>query len=597
MYPVSNTYRTKILSPEVRVRRITGTLDSVTFGTEDILKDSLKYSNQMAKGADISLGGVFAGTLNLTFLRTFSDGIARGSWRGRIIHLSIGLKIGENTWEDVPLGVFEIDDAEHSELGVTITAYDYMPRFDKTLIVSESSGYPFDFLKYCCTQCHVTFGMTRAQVEALPNGDEYIGIYASNDMTTYRDMVSYLAAVLGGYATMDRSGKLVVRTFASSADLTVNKNQRASGGSWCDFKTTYTGVSVVNMEDDTVRYYGAEIDNGLTMKLGSNPFMQFGTDATKEEMAEAILGSLSAFEYTPFKCASFIDPAIDLGDIIDYTQGLAGTLSKGMVMKITYTFNKGINLEGFGRNPALFGAQSKTDKNIAGLISKEDSGKYRISLVTFTNVAAVNITSAWTQLAHLRIGVMDSQNILLHGVIKTSLTEAGTVYVRFRLNGEPLPFIHACQFPVGEDTITLFLPIAISNELVNDLRVDIMSTDGVGIVDVDNAKIALQGVGVTTGDWDGFIEIEETYAFPFQAGLGFAYQEGTTVGITTNTSSDEPEAEDEYSFPFQAGLGFAYIETQRTDLNTFPIIENIETEDGQYKLMTEDGLSNIITED
>ena len=595
MYPVSSDYINKILSTEVRVRRIKGTLDSVPFETRDILADSLKYNNQIAKGADISLGGVFTGALELTFLKSFSDGITRGSWRGRKINLSIGLKLGENLWEDVPIGVFEIDNAEHSEIGVSITAYDNMPKFDKKLVINTSSGYPYDYLYYCCTRCGVTMGMTRAQVEALPNGDEYIGIYPENDMTSYRDMVSWVACTLGGYATINRTGALVIRTFSDTANLTVNKIQRAKGGSWCDFITTYTGVSVVNMEDDTVRYYGASIDDGLTMKLGSNPFMQFGTDETKERMANAIIGSLSAFQYTPFKCSSFIDPAIDLGDIINYTQGLAGTLSKGMVMKVTYTFNKGIKLEGFGRNPALFGAQSKTDKNIAGLISREDSGKDRITIVDFENVSQIDIDSSWHQIAKLRIGVMESQNILLHGVVKTELEEAGMVFIRYKLNGEVLPFIHVCQFPIGDDTVTLFLPIAISNEFVNDIIVEIMGDEAVGIVDVGNAKIALQGVGVMTGNWDGFIEIEDTYSFQFKKGLGFDYEDDAET--TTNSSSVNPAATDTYAFGFGAGIGFAYSETQNTDLKTFGVVLGIATEDGSYHLTTEDGQNNIVTEE
>lgn len=602
MYQVSNDYRNKILSAGVRGRRITGRLDSISFTSADILADSLKYTNQMAKGADISLGGVFTGTLNLSFMRSFSDNIQRGSWRGRKISLSVGLKIDENTWEDIPLGVFVIDNAEHSTTGVDITAYDYMPRFDKTLSISQTAGYPYDYLNYCCTRCNVLLGMSRAEVEALPNGTEYLGMYPESDMTTYRDLVSWIACTLGGYATINREGKLEIRTFASGTDIALNKNQRAAGGKWCDFETTYTGVSIVNMEDDTVRYYGATIDDGLTMKIGSNPFMQYGTDETKERMANAIIEALSRFIYTPFVCSSFVDPAIDLGDIIDYTQGLAGTLSKGMVMKITYTFNKGVKLEGFGRNPALFGAQSKTDKNIAGLISKEDSGKDRVTIVDFENVSEIDIDSSWEQVAKLRIGVMESQNILLHGVIKTELEEAGTVYVRYKLNGEVLPFIHACQFPIGEDTITLFLAIHISNEFVNDIIVEIMGDEAIGFVDVGNAKIALQGVGVTTGNWDGVIQIPEEggepeyYSFPFNMGLGFGYSDGEPQFIE-NDDSRTINSGDSYSFPFHAGLGFAYSETQNTRITIETPSYRLTTEDGTYNLTTEDGSGNIVTEE
>ena len=592
MYNVSNAYRAKILSNGVRVRRITGTLGSIPFTTEDILANSLKFTNQMAKGADISLGGVFAGEISLTFLRTFSDQIERGTWRGKILRISIGLKIDEDTWEDIPLGVFEIDNADHSSTGVDITAYDYMPRFDKNLSINETAGYPYDLLNYCCRMCNVRMGLSREEIEELPNGTEYLGIYPDNDMSTFRDLISWVSCTLGGYATMNRAGELEVRTFASNTDITLNKVQRASGGKWSDFRTSYTGLSVVDIENDTVRYYGASVDNGLTMKLGSNPLMQYGSDATKTRMANAILNALSNFNYTPFSCSSFVDPAIDLGDIIDYTEGLAGTLSRGMVMKFTYTFNKGIKLEGFGKNPALFGAQSKTDKNIAGLVNRGSEAD-RISIISFANVIAIGIDDEWREVARLRIGVMNSQIVMMHGVIRLNLSEAGTVYVRFRLNGEYLPFIHVLQFPVGLDTITLFLPLSISNELVNDFRVEIQSPDGVGIIAVDNAKIALQGVGVTTGNWDGYIEIEDEYSFPFQRGLGFNYEDEAEV--VTSSSILPITARDTAAFPLQAGLVFGYTETNNTRITMEGRVFRITTEDGR-RLATEDG-QNIITEE
>lgn len=595
MYNVSQAYRSKIFSL-VHRRRIVGTLDGISFTTEDVMRDSLSLRSQMASGADVRLGGVFASTLSLTFLRSFADNISRKTWRGKVINISVGLNLHDDVWEDVPLGVFVIDDATHSATGVTITAYDNMLKFDKDLVFDQSSGYPYDFLNACCTACHVTLGMTRAQVEALPNGNQYLGIYEDNDMTTYRDLVSWTACTLCGYATIDRTGKLVVRTFKTEVDLTIGIYHRGSGGIWSDFDTYFTGASLVNIADETTEYYGIEQgDTGLTMNIGSNPLLQYGSDTDRETRVMNIVNALvDNFVYTPFKNKSFLDPAIDLGDIIEYTDGLAGTSSIGMVMKITYTFNKGVVLEGFGRNPAQYGAQSKTDKNIAGLMSKETGNQYRITIISFTNVADVAVGSSWRQLAHMRIGVMESQTALLHGVVKITLNSAGTVYIRYKLNGDVLPFIHVCQFPIGEDTITLFLPLAISNEFVNDLKVEIMSTDGAGIVAVGDGNITLQGVGVTTGAWDGYIEIADEFAFPFRAGLGFSYTDDAEV--ETNSNAISVSASDSFAFPLQAGIGFSYSETQDTRVTLESLSFKLTVESGDGHLLTEEGGENIITE-
>jgi hypothetical protein len=142
----------------------------------------------------------------------------------------------------------------------------------------------------------------------------------------------------------------------------------------------------------------------------------------------------------------------------------------------------------------------------------------------------------------------------------------------------------------------LFLPIPISNEFVNDIKIDIMSGDGAGTIDVGDVNIALQGTGVTTGNWDGYIEIEDSYSFPFHAGLWFSYTETENTGISLSSSIDELEASDSYSFPFQTGIGFSYSETQNTRITTEVQVLKLTTEDGLNNLATEDGLTNIITE-
>jgi hypothetical protein len=67
---------------------------------------------------------------------------------------------------------------------------------------------------------------------------------------------------------------------------TIDDAHRFTGGSFSDYVTRYTGLSVVNMEDSTTSYYAEDEDDGLTMNLGSNPFLQYGVAATKERWQE-----------------------------------------------------------------------------------------------------------------------------------------------------------------------------------------------------------------------------------------------------------------------------------------------------------------------
>lgn len=94
------------------------------------------------------------------------------------------------------------------------------------------------------------------------------------------------------FATADRDGKIVFRPYTDEVTDTIDAEHRFSGASFSDFVTRYTGLSVVNMADGMTNYYGVEPDDALTMNLGSNPFLQYGVENTKEQMRRSILDAI-----------------------------------------------------------------------------------------------------------------------------------------------------------------------------------------------------------------------------------------------------------------------------------------------------------------
>ena len=142
MYQVSSAYLAKLKSVGKKTRRIRGSIGSVNFTENDILENSFSYTDVAVKSSDIKLGGVFIGSLKLTFLQSFMSNIPRGTWKGRVINCSIGLYLGldannQEIWEDVPIKPFTISEANHSALGIDITAYDNMSKFDSTIRFAE----------------------------------------------------------------------------------------------------------------------------------------------------------------------------------------------------------------------------------------------------------------------------------------------------------------------------------------------------------------------------------------------------------------------------------------------------------------------------
>ena len=262
MYSVSSAFRAAMNDP-VQEHKITGTIGSVSFDESNIVDGSFSISNQSTDTNDVVLGSCYVGELTAEF-----TGLSIGwsSWIGKVITPSFGLKVG-NSWETVPLGIFKISKATHTAFGVQVTAYDYMTKFDKKFKKSHFMNLAgmYNIISQMCTDCGVTFGMTQAQIEALPNGDRTgINIYGSkgkkaefaNDIATNRDLLFWIAQTLGCFATINRSGQLEFRKYTQNVSDVISDAHRIEGATFEDYITHYIGIYVENLDDNTEDYYG-----------------------------------------------------------------------------------------------------------------------------------------------------------------------------------------------------------------------------------------------------------------------------------------------------------------------------------------------------
>lgn len=370
MYEVSAAYLTAHKSP-VHQKKIRGTVGFSNITGDNIVSGSLMIHNQCSDSPDIKLGAVYIGTLECTFANV--SGIGRYSWKGNTVFLEEGLRVSYSSYEYVPKGIWTITEAEWNKDGVSVKAYDNMRKFDKPFTYTQiEASLPIDILEMLCTDCNVQCGME--DLDDFCNGNSVLIMTDPGDIETYQDALYWLAQALCAFATIDRNGKLVLRRFVSDPVDTVQSRQRYNESSFSDYETRYTGVSVVNMSDNTTKYYPATVDDGSTINLGANPFLQ---SLTRDTLMQNILNEIQQIRYVPFS-ASMLDGAFyDLGDVIQQRDGLAGTSSNCIIMYFDDAYNSRFDMKSFGADPGLSSAKSKSDKKIQGLVDSVDKNEYR----------------------------------------------------------------------------------------------------------------------------------------------------------------------------------------------------------------------------
>ena len=252
---------------------------------------------------------------------------------------------------------------------------------------------------------------SREEIEGLLNGTELFGIYQENDIETWRDFLYYLAQALGCFATIDRFGKLLLMPYTNIPSKVVDSKHRFSS-SFSDFVTRYTALSSTNKKTEKAEYYAKDPDDGLTMNLGVNPLLQFGLEETRKKIINGILDAICIVEYVPFDSHTIGDPALDLGDVLQFTGVHADENKMSAITSITTKINGKQSVKCVGKNPKLAEAKSKNDKNISGLISSISEN--RLSVYTFTNALALDVGAAKVSIINMEFASGDETNAEFH---------------------------------------------------------------------------------------------------------------------------------------------------------------------------------------
>lgn len=408
MYPVSEAFLSAV---QENTRRYywTGRIATKTgvvheFSEKEIVKGSGYISAQCCDSNEMELGTVYASEMGITL---FLD-VDRYTLEDAKLELFYHLELDDGSWEEVPMGIFEVSEANRKIKCLDIKAYDYMLRFDEPFNGFETVGNAYDFMELCSKACRVELAQTREEIEAMPNGAEVLSVYTENDIETYRDMLYYVGQVLGGFFCINRIGKLELRKYGSEPVMEIGSRHRFSS-SFSDFITRYTAVSSTNLKTEMAEYYALEPDDGLTMNLGVNPLLQFGVDETRKELCMNILNDISLINYVPFDSETIGNPALDLGDVLKFSDGHADGAKLSAVMSMQIKIGGKQTLKGVGKNPRLARAKSKNDKNISGLLNQIEENKTagKIGIHTFTNASAFSISDMDTKIISIEFATSE----------------------------------------------------------------------------------------------------------------------------------------------------------------------------------------------
>lgn len=549
MYAVSEQFK-KAIQDNTRNYYWTGKIitknkKEYPFVNKDIVKGSGYITNQCCGSNEIEIGSVYAAELGITLY----SAIDRYTLEGGMILLSFWLDVGLEEYEEVPMGVFDISEANRTINCLEIKAYDYMLRFEESFKNKVSSGMAFDLISLACQECNVEFAHSQEEIEAMPNGTTLLGIYSENDIETWRDLIFYVGQVLGCFCTINRFGQLELRKYRRDSIGDISQKQRFSS-SFSDFVTRYTAINSTNRMTETAEYYALDPDDGLTMNLGVNPLLQFGLAETRKKLCTNILNDIAQIDYVPFDSTTIGNPAMDLGDIITFSGGHADEGQITCVTSIQYKINGKHTIKCVGKNPRLAEAKSKNDKNISGLLNQIEAGK--IAVHTYMNASAFSISSVNAEIVSIEFASNEDTDAQFHASIlmdvkadqversgtatgiltlptadttSTPTTVEETFDLKWKDDGKSILTVTyiindhelTTYYPIetlgsGRHIINLYYPLnGLESNAYNTFKVWLKITGGTASIGRGQCVATISGQGLSANNtWDGRLEFEDT---------------------------------------------------------------------------------------
>jgi hypothetical protein len=493
---------------QIQSYTIYGDISGITFDEDNVISGSLSFTNQCSDMSDFGYGGVYIGQMKISFT---GINIPRNDWIGKDI--GIGFTVNDST--SIPFGIYRVDSATHSDGITAITAYDYMSLFDEPMsvnaIATMTSAY--DLLKYACDNCGIILANSKAEIEAMPNGNQPVRLNADSDIENYRDLIHWVAQTLTAFATMNREGELELRTFHKTVDDTLQSAIRFKTSKYGDEIAKYTAFTISDLESGEDVYYKQNLDDGRTMTFGANPFIQ-GEYASN--FTSTILGAFSNIEFTPCEVEIPFGGHYDLGDVLSFPNGSGSSTNKFLVAYYSWTVGGTYKVKSI---PASKTGKNKAEKRLTSMNRKNAGDK--IQYYILTNLSEIDVEDG-NQEKIIDILFQTTKPTIVafqaEVLCEVETTVDGIDYddcrikVTYELDDVELTDYYPMEtWQDGKHLLHLikFLNIT-DNTSIRTFEVFLEADGGSVHIDIQALNGSLYGQNlVASDDWDGTIKVEE----------------------------------------------------------------------------------------
>ncbi len=344
-----------------------GTIHNLTDG--DFIGKSLEINKSAFANDSFSLGGTVSKEIRFS-LNNQDKRWDNVNFKGAKVKAYSGIYI-DGAPEYVPMGTFWLDSAGKPLDTIDITGVDSILKLEKSY---SGSALPYpatvkQILQEIASKCEIPLSSAE-----IYNGNFVVNKAPDKSKYTYRDILSFVSVIAGGFASINRNDELsVIRINKSGSPVcTIGPSMRSS--SRTDYQISISGMA----------YYGGEGINRLygtdeyPLIIENNPLIDNMSITDRDTVLDNLYKLYEGFTYTPFECDFIGDPRLDEGDMVDLTGTRDGDV-RTYIFKYTFTNGSTQILEApacdeLDKNFLAANSQKEADKNHKIETSYENQG-------------------------------------------------------------------------------------------------------------------------------------------------------------------------------------------------------------------------------
>ena len=286
---------------------------------------SIRYTGGSNSDNYITMGTAYCASVELTLYKP--DFLMLGIE----FQIDIGMMVDDSP-EYVPLGFFTAEKPSFDGEDVKVTLYDRMRKFEKPYFPSfQSSVNASAVAADICQKCGVPF---------LNNVTHDVSIPSVPSGYTCREMIVYLAQLLGCFAIINRDGKLEFTWYTTTPNYTLG-----TGRYWDPFDRSENNcivhriAAVVGKETDES---GHTIDKTYSAGTGTKGIV-FENPFYTQAIVDDVYNRRKNFTFRPGKLTALGDPRLEPGDLISVS-AMDGNTYAIPVMTLGFDFDGGLTM-------------------------------------------------------------------------------------------------------------------------------------------------------------------------------------------------------------------------------------------------------------